>query len=76
MLRVEYNQYCRWVADQLESVVFDRRVIRVEHDSVADTYVVTTRAPSDGALRFLMSIGIALVLTLMLFALGNDLFCP
>ncbi len=37
---------------------------------------VTGKPPSDGALRFLMSIGIALVLTLMLFALGNDLFCP
>ena len=37
---------------------------------------VTGRPPSDGALRVLMTVGIALVLTLMLFALGNDLFCP
>lgn len=37
---------------------------------------VTGRPPSDGALRILMSVGIALILTLMVFALGNDLFCP
>jgi len=37
---------------------------------------VTGKPPSDGALRILMSIGLALVLTLMVFALGNDLFCP
>ena len=37
---------------------------------------VTKFPPSDGALRILMGIGLALVLTLMLFALGNDLFCP
>jgi regulator of sigma E protease len=37
---------------------------------------VTKRPPSDGALRILMGIGLALVLTLMVFALGNDLFCP
>lgn len=37
---------------------------------------VTGKPPSDNALRILMSIGIALVLCLMIFALGNDLFCP
>lgn len=37
---------------------------------------VTGRPPSDRALRILMGIGLALVLSLMLFALGNDLFCP
>tara|TARA_R110002049_G_scaffold10127_1_gene50082 strand:- start:35809 stop:37152 length:1344 start_codon:yes stop_codon:yes gene_type:complete len=37
---------------------------------------VAGRPPSDGALRVLMSIGITLVLMLMVFALGNDLFCP
>ncbi|WP_299558572.1 RIP metalloprotease RseP [uncultured Sulfitobacter sp.] len=36
----------------------------------------TGKPPSDAALRILMSIGITLVLGLMLFALGNDLFCP
>lgn len=37
---------------------------------------VTGRPPSDRALQVLMSIGLALVLSLMVFALGNDLFCP
>ncbi|MEL6464504.1 MAG: RIP metalloprotease RseP [Pseudomonadota bacterium] len=37
---------------------------------------VSGKPPSDGALRILMAVGLALVLSLMLFALGNDLFCP
>jgi regulator of sigma E protease len=38
---------------------------------------VTGKMPSDGALRILMAIGLALIGTLMLFAIGNDLlFCP
>jgi len=35
---------------------------------------VTGRPPSDGALRILMAIGLALIGTLMVFAIGNDLF--
>ena len=37
---------------------------------------VTGRPPSDRALRLLMGIGLALLLTLMAFAVTNDLFCP
>jgi|TARA_B110000908_G_scaffold151560_1_gene186399 regulator of sigma E protease len=37
---------------------------------------VVGRPPSDGALRILMGIGLTMVLALMVFALGNDLFCP
>jgi regulator of sigma E protease len=37
---------------------------------------VTGRPPSDRALRALMGAGLAVLLSLMLFALGNDLFCP
>lgn len=37
---------------------------------------VTGKPPSDKALRVLMTIGLGLVLSLMVFALGNDLFCP
>ncbi|WP_187430055.1 Regulator of sigma-E protease RseP [Roseobacter fucihabitans] len=37
---------------------------------------VTGKPPSDKALRVLMTFGLATVLTLMVFALGNDLFCP
>lgn len=37
---------------------------------------VTGKPPSDKALRVLMAFGLATVLSLMLFALGNDIFCP
>lgn len=37
---------------------------------------VTGRPPSDAALRVLMTIGLTLVLSLMLFALYNDFRCP
>ena len=37
---------------------------------------ISGRPPSDGALRILMTVGLALVAGLMVFALGNDLFCP
>ena len=38
---------------------------------------VTGRMPSDGALRVLMAAGLAVVLSLMVFALANDLvLCP
>ncbi|MDJ0825652.1 MAG: RIP metalloprotease RseP [Rhodobacter sp.] len=37
---------------------------------------VRGRPPSDRALRILMAAGLAVLLTLMIFALSNDLFCP
>jgi regulator of sigma E protease len=37
---------------------------------------VTGKPPSDRALRVLMAVGLALVGTLMIFAITNDLFCP
>ncbi|MDO6584603.1 RIP metalloprotease RseP [Salipiger sp. 1_MG-2023] len=37
---------------------------------------VTGKPPSDRALNVAMSIGLALILGLMVFALSNDLFCP
>lgn len=37
---------------------------------------VSGKPPSDKALRVMMTFGLAAVLTLMLFALGNDIFCP
>lgn len=36
---------------------------------------VTRRPPSDRALRVMMSIGLAIILSLMVFALTNDIFC-
>ncbi|MDR0808112.1 MAG: RIP metalloprotease RseP [Gemmobacter sp.] len=37
---------------------------------------VTGKPPSERALRGLMTAGLAVLLTMMVFALGNDLFCP
>jgi regulator of sigma E protease len=37
---------------------------------------VSGKPPSESALRILMTIGLTLVLSVMLFALSNDLFCP
>lgn len=37
---------------------------------------VTGKPPSEGALRGLMTVGLTLLLTMMVFALSNDLFCP
>lgn len=37
--------------------------------------LVAGKPPSDGALRILMTIGIGLILSLMVFALSNDIFC-
>ncbi len=37
---------------------------------------VAGRPPSDRALRVLMGAGLAIILSLMLFALSNDIFCP
>ncbi|SFR03836.1 RIP metalloprotease RseP [Poseidonocella sedimentorum] len=37
---------------------------------------VTGSPPSDRALQVLMAGGLALIITLMLFAISNDLFCP
>ena len=37
---------------------------------------VTGKPPSDRALQYMMMAGLALLLSLMVFALTNDLFCP
>lgn len=37
---------------------------------------VTGKPPSDRVLRVFMSVGLVLILSLMVFSLGNDLFCP
>lgn len=37
---------------------------------------VAGKPPSDRALRVLMTAGLAMVLSLMVFALANDIFCP
>ncbi|WP_423823515.1 SidA/IucD/PvdA family monooxygenase [Salinisphaera sp. SPP-AMP-43] len=51
MLRAEYNQYCRWVAEQLTSLVFEQRVSAIEYDAAQACYVVTAIRPSSGTIR-------------------------
>lgn len=55
-LRSEYDAYCRWVAHQLPSVHFGRRVESVTHDGTA--YVVTDASgESWRARRIVLGIG-------------------
>ena len=37
---------------------------------------VSGKPPSDRAMQVMMATGIALIMTLMVFAIGNDIFCP
>jgi regulator of sigma E protease len=37
---------------------------------------ITGKPPSDRVLRVMMMVGLGLLMSLMVFALGNDLFCP
>ena len=37
---------------------------------------VVGKPPSDKVLRIFMSVGLVMILSLMVFALGNDIFCP
>jgi lysine N6-hydroxylase len=43
-LRVEYDDYCRWAANQLSSVRFNTTVTEVTYDESDELYVVTTAA--------------------------------
>lgn len=40
-LRAEYDAYCRWVADRLDSLRWGRTVTSVLFDAIEDVYVVT-----------------------------------
>lgn len=48
MLRAEYNQYCRWVAERLSNLVFEQRVARIAYDAADDCYAVTAIRPATG----------------------------
>ncbi|WP_030205094.1 lysine N(6)-hydroxylase/L-ornithine N(5)-oxygenase family protein [Streptomyces sp. NRRL S-87] len=41
-LRAEYNDYCRWAADRLDSVLYSTTVTEVSYDAAAGLYEVTT----------------------------------
>ena len=47
-LRTEYDAYCRWAADRLDTLRWGRRVVAVEHDAGTDLFTVhaeTTTGP-------------------------------
>ncbi|MEV0000287.1 lysine N(6)-hydroxylase/L-ornithine N(5)-oxygenase family protein [Streptomyces sp. NPDC050848] len=41
-LRTEYNDYCRWAADQLRSIRFSTTVASVSYDEAGEEYLVRT----------------------------------
>ncbi|WP_137168156.1 lysine N(6)-hydroxylase/L-ornithine N(5)-oxygenase family protein [Salinimonas lutimaris] len=47
LLRKEYNQYCQWVSQSLDSVRFNHNVTSVTYDEQHDYYVVNTKVASD-----------------------------
>ncbi|WP_114203367.1 lysine N(6)-hydroxylase/L-ornithine N(5)-oxygenase family protein [Janibacter anophelis] len=51
-LRAEYDQYCRWVAEQLDTIRWGHTVTAVERDAEDGVYTVTARR-SDGTLTSL-----------------------
>lgn len=53
--RKEYNQYCRWVANQLSNLQFDCRCISVEHNG--NEYVITTTRGLFHAKHIVIGIG-------------------
>ncbi|WJX99029.1 SidA/IucD/PvdA family monooxygenase [Curtobacterium sp. 458] len=50
-LRVEYDAYCRWAADRLDTLRWGRRVVAVEHDEATDTFTVHAET-ADGPERY------------------------
>lgn len=50
-LRVEYDAYCRWAAERLDTLRWGRRVVAVEHDEDADLFTVHAETP-DGPERY------------------------
>ncbi len=45
-LRVEYDAYCRWAAERLDTLRWGRRVVAVEHDEDTDLFTVLAETPS------------------------------
>lgn len=54
-LRREYDDYCRWAADRLDTVRFGQQVTAVEHDGTS--YVVRTPRDSYRARRIVLGVG-------------------
>ncbi len=46
--RREYDDYCHWVANDLDNTQFSRRVTEVQYDESAELFHVTARDPESG----------------------------
>lgn len=51
LLRNEYNQYCRWAAEQLSNIAFNTRVDRIGYNALARCYVISARCMKSGATK-------------------------
>lgn len=43
ILRTEYNDYCKWAAEQLDNLYFGHRVEKVSYDETSKIYTLTVR---------------------------------
>lgn len=54
LMRREFNQYCQWAAEQLDTVSYNQQVTAVEFDQAAQLYQVSARHTQTGTVtRFL-----------------------
>jgi lysine N6-hydroxylase len=72
-LRTEYNDYCRWAAAKLRSVLFNRTVTTVEFDEAEELYVVRTRDEEFRARRLVLGTGTPPYIPQACEGLGGDL---
>ena len=50
-LRSEYDAYCRWAADRLDTLRWGRRVTAVEHDPATDLFAVSAETATGTEVR-------------------------
>ena len=50
-LRSEYDAYCRWAADRLDTLRWGRRVTAVEHDPATDLFTVSAETATGTEVR-------------------------
>jgi len=74
------EHFIRWVALLSAAVglmnLFPIPVLDGGHLVLHAYEAVSGKPPSDKAMRLLIAVGLTLLLSLMLFALTNDIFCP
>lgn len=51
VLRAEYNQYCRWAAEQLDTIAFNTRAERIDYSEPDGCYVIRATCTRSGRPR-------------------------